>query len=150
MDTEITESAVPLEIGLRTAIADNKGCYPGQEVIEKIVALGSPAKRLVRIEGVGTPPLVGDRIQAIDPSTHQAGAEIGTITTSSTSGLSSSIASNSSPSLEKNTSPDNQDPNIKFAILALIRKTHAKEGMSVGFLNLPQMRGTVVKIAPHA
>ncbi|MEO5969169.1 MAG: hypothetical protein ABIQ95_04515 [Bdellovibrionia bacterium] len=128
MDSEITESAVPLEIGLRTAIADNKGCYPGQEVIEKIVALGSPAKRLVRIEGVGKPPQVGDRVQAIDATTHQAGAEIGTITTT----------------------PSHQDPNAKFAVLALLRKTHAKEGTHVGFLNHPQVRGTVVKIAPHA
>lgn len=126
MDSEITEAAVPLEIGLRTAIADNKGCYPGQEVIEKIVALGSPARRLVRIEGTGTPPQVGDRVQAIDPTTHVAGAEIGTITTSDLS------------------------PTAKFAVLALIRKTHAKEGIEVGFLNHPQIRGTVTKIAPHA
>ncbi len=126
MDSEITEAAVPLEIGLRTAIADNKGCYPGQEVIEKIVALGSPARRLVRIEGTGTPPQAGDRVQAIDATTHAAGAEIGTITTSDLS------------------------PATKFAVLALIRKTHAKEGTEVGFLNHPQIRGTVIKIAPHA
>jgi len=36
----------PLEVNLRSAIADQKGCYPGQEVIEKIISLGSPAKRL--------------------------------------------------------------------------------------------------------
>ncbi len=36
----------PLEINLQNAIHDQKGCYPGQEVIEKIIAIGSPSKRL--------------------------------------------------------------------------------------------------------
>jgi folate-binding protein YgfZ len=41
----------PLEINLRSAIHDNKGCYPGQEVIEKIISLGSPARRLCLLRG---------------------------------------------------------------------------------------------------
>jgi folate-binding protein YgfZ len=41
----------PLEVNLRSAIHDNKGCYPGQEVIEKIISLGSPAKKLCLLEG---------------------------------------------------------------------------------------------------
>lgn len=36
----------PLEVNLSSAIHDQKGCYPGQEVIEKILSLGSPARRL--------------------------------------------------------------------------------------------------------
>jgi folate-binding protein YgfZ len=39
----------PLEVNLNHAIADQKGCYPGQEVIEKILALGSPARRLCQL-----------------------------------------------------------------------------------------------------
>jgi folate-binding protein YgfZ len=56
-DREIVADANPLELGLRSGIADNKGCYPGQEVIEKILSLGSPAKRiaLVRAEGPLSP-----------------------------------------------------------------------------------------------
>lgn len=50
IDREITENSNPLELGLSDAIAPNKGCYPGQEVIEKIISLGAPAKRLGRIE----------------------------------------------------------------------------------------------------
>ena len=42
VDHELVFDANPLELGLRAAIADNKGCYPGQEVIEKIISLGSP------------------------------------------------------------------------------------------------------------
>jgi folate-binding protein YgfZ len=40
----------PLEINLQIAIHDQKGCYPGQEVIEKIIAIGSPAKRLCLVK----------------------------------------------------------------------------------------------------
>ena len=36
----------PLEVNLQMAIHDQKGCYPGQEVIEKIIAIGSPSKKL--------------------------------------------------------------------------------------------------------
>ncbi|MCM0607119.1 MAG: hypothetical protein KA715_13600 [Xanthomonadaceae bacterium] len=43
---EIQPDSNPLDLALVSAIADQKGCYPGQEVIEKIIALGSPAKRL--------------------------------------------------------------------------------------------------------
>lgn len=43
---EIQPESNPLDLGLTGAIADQKGCYPGQEVIEKIIAIGSPAKRL--------------------------------------------------------------------------------------------------------
>jgi len=47
-------SVNPLEVNLGHAIADQKGCYPGQEVIEKIIALGSPARRLCRVRA-GSP-----------------------------------------------------------------------------------------------
>jgi len=46
----------PLEINLDSAIHDQKGCYPGQEVIEKIVAIGSPAKRLCVVKYLGESP----------------------------------------------------------------------------------------------
>lgn len=63
----------PLDIGMHYAIADQKGCYPGQEIIEKIVAIGDAPKRLkiVQIsaptdfENQQTLPLaisVGDRV----------------------------------------------------------------------------------------
>jgi len=50
IDQEITTASNPLDLGLRDGISDQKGCYPGQEVIEKIISLGSPSKRLVQIE----------------------------------------------------------------------------------------------------
>jgi folate-binding protein YgfZ len=47
----------PLEINLETAIHDQKGCYPGQEVIEKIIAIGSPAKKLCLVKCLNQSPL---------------------------------------------------------------------------------------------
>jgi folate-binding protein YgfZ len=73
-DSEITENTNPLEVGLPDAISSNKGCYPGQEVIEKIISLGAPAKRLVQIEGTGSFPAVGSALTSDQ-------AEAGTITT---------------------------------------------------------------------
>lgn len=57
VDHEISEDLTPLDIGMAFAIADQKGCYPGQEVIEKIISLGSPAKKLAslsRMDSTGT------------------------------------------------------------------------------------------------
>lgn len=40
----------PLEINLSNAIHDQKGCYPGQEVIEKIISMGSSPKKLCLVQ----------------------------------------------------------------------------------------------------
>lgn len=74
VDHEITLESNPLEIAMKSAIADQKGCYPGQEVIEKIIALGSPARGLVQISGALPAPKLGDKTCASD------GAEIGKVT----------------------------------------------------------------------
>lgn len=73
IDAEILPDSNPLELGLREGISDNKGCYPGQEVIEKIISLGSPAKRLAKLTGTGNTPQVGDHV-------FFEGAEVGHIT----------------------------------------------------------------------
>ena len=101
-DMEITPDVNPLEIGLKDGIADNKGCYPGQEIIEKIVALGSPSRRLARIDGEGTPPALGEKIMNVA----EVPAEVGTV---------SSVAQSGG----------------KFSALSVIRKIYAKEGLDV-------------------
>ncbi len=53
---EITSETNPLEVGLRHALSDQKGCYPGQEVIERILTQGNPPRRLCKIEGPGVAP----------------------------------------------------------------------------------------------
>lgn len=48
VDTD--ERAIPNEIGvLGTAVHLNKGCYPGQETVGRVQALGRPPRRLVRL-----------------------------------------------------------------------------------------------------
>jgi folate-binding Fe-S cluster repair protein YgfZ len=63
-------------VNLSHAIADQKGCYPGQEVIEKIIALGSPARRLCRIRSESPLP------EAPAALTDETGTEAGTLTSS--------------------------------------------------------------------
>lgn len=108
-DSEIVPEANPLEIGLRAAIADNKGCYPGQEVIEKIVALGSPARRLVLLRGApaaATPaPAPGSPVQDSGSA-----AELGRMT---------SVA------------PLSESGGAGWVALAVLRKTHARPGQAV-------------------
>ncbi len=98
---EILETTVPLEAGLTDAIASNKGCYPGQEVIEKIISLGSPAKRLALIEGVGTACAGETLFNLAEPP-----VEVGQLTSVATAGGG-------------------------LQGLAYLRKIHAKEGMEL-------------------
>ena len=66
----------PLEVNLRSAIADQKGCYPGQEVIEKIVSIGSPARKLCLLET----KLYTESFVIPTPLTTSDGLEVGTLT----------------------------------------------------------------------
>lgn len=50
---DFDESSTPLDAGLFNAVDQDKGCYPGQETIAKIVNLGHPAKALVVVEFPG-------------------------------------------------------------------------------------------------
>lgn len=79
---ELILEANPLEIGMRSGIADNKGCYPGQEVIEKIISLGSPAKRLALLSGATSEknPKEGDKVFTSD------GFEVGKLSSTTTVG----------------------------------------------------------------
>lgn len=129
VDRELTDSTIPLEAGLVDAIAPNKGCYPGQEVIEKIISLGSPSKRLCLIEGSnadGIAQVAGTKLL----STAVPPAEIGELT---------SILKEGS----------------RFYALGFVRKIHAKENFPIQF-NLTQhsnsqiFTGTITRIAPYA
>ncbi len=65
----------PLEVNLKSAIHDQKGCYPGQEVIEKIISLGSPARRLCLLQ-------TGIELSLLLPQTlrNAEGQDAGTLT----------------------------------------------------------------------
>ncbi len=117
---EINENVIPLEAGLTDAIADQKGCYPGQEVIERIVALGAPARRLSLLEGEGPAPARGNKIfNLAEPP-----IEIGVVTSAaSTQGG-------------------------RFVSLAFVRKLQAKEGTDVRFDS--GASGKITQVAPYS
>jgi folate-binding protein YgfZ len=120
IDHELTDATVPLEAGLVDAISPNKGCYPGQEVIERIVSMGSPPRRLALIEGTGTAPAPSSKIL----NTAEPAAEVGQVT--SVHAL-----------------------NGKFRALGFVRKIHAKEGFMVRFEGTSGT-GSLTRIAPYA
>jgi folate-binding protein YgfZ len=119
-DREITVETQPLEAGMRHFVADRKGCYPGQEVIEKVISLGSPARRLVLLQlglQLRSPAAVDTSLRIGEPP-----VEAGKITS---------------------TSLDSGPP----LALALVRKTYAKEGLVLKFGN--DGAATVLRIAPY-
>lgn len=117
---EIDENTMPLEAGLYEAVAQQKGCYPGQEVIERVLSQGAPAKRLARIEGnlqgsAGAPEKGQEILNLAEPP-----AEIGRVTSVIIEG-------------------------DRFFALGYLRKIHAKEGLAV---RLPSgSTGTVTRIS---
>lgn len=120
IDTELSENTIPLEVGLRDAVSDNKGCYPGQEVIERIISLGSPARRLSRLDGSGEAPAPGEAVKSSDGA-----QEVGQVTSvTKTEG--------------------------GFRALAFIKKIHAKENLEVSFAAHPTSRARIAVIAPYA
>ena len=58
---EFSDRYTPLDIGALDGLTDGKGCYPGQEVIERTIAIGRPAVQLVPIASE-TPLTPGDNL----------------------------------------------------------------------------------------
>ena len=59
--------AIPLELGLWEAMSFRKGCYLGQEIIERLFSRSTPARRLMRLASPvaltpGTPVLAGGEV----------------------------------------------------------------------------------------
>lgn len=48
------EKTIPLEAGLTEGIDFNKGCYLGQEIIERLHSRGTPARRLAQVSWQGS------------------------------------------------------------------------------------------------
>lgn len=73
---DLNDKSIPLEADLMSAIHTNKGCYPGQETIAKILNLGHPARKLVGVVVESDdPPGAGVTLMA-------DGKEAGTLTSS--------------------------------------------------------------------
>jgi aminomethyltransferase len=73
---DIRDVSLPQETQQMHAVSFTKGCYLGQEIVERIRAQGHVNKRLVRIEiSASQPPAAGSKLSA-------SGAEAGEITSS--------------------------------------------------------------------
>ena len=98
----------PLEVNLSHAIHENKGCYPGQEVIEKIISLGSPARKLCLLENTSSPESASAASANLNLPLSifdiTSGAEVGQLTSLS--------------------------PDSKFA-LGILKRTHLKVGIQI-------------------
>jgi folate-binding protein YgfZ len=55
---DLDESVLPAEAGLERGIATTKGCYTGQEVVERLRSRGKVSHLLVGLETAGDEPLV--------------------------------------------------------------------------------------------
>ena len=67
---ELDFDVIPLELGLLDGIAQGKGCYPGQEVIERILTQGAPPRRLALLrDDAGRARLAMVRKNEIQPGT---------------------------------------------------------------------------------
>jgi aminomethyltransferase len=76
---DMRETSLPQETGQMQAVSFTKGCYVGQEIVERIRAQGHVNRKLVRLEiESAEPPAPGARITA-------DGADVGEITSSTAS-----------------------------------------------------------------
>jgi len=55
---EIVDDFNPFEVNLAHEVHLDKGCYTGQEVLQRLVTYESVRRRLARVRGVGTSPAV--------------------------------------------------------------------------------------------
>lgn len=63
MGHEITDATIPAEAGVvAEAVSFTKGCYPGQELVERMDSRGSQAPRFVRLLRSADPLAVGDEV----------------------------------------------------------------------------------------
>jgi folate-binding protein YgfZ len=72
-----TGATIPIEAGLWNGVSLSKGCYLGQEVLERLFSRGAAAKRLVRFA------VDGDEV-APGTTLRMEGGEVGTVTSSVT------------------------------------------------------------------
>ena len=64
MNVDVTDSSIPAETGIiDVAVSFTKGCYPGQELVERMDSRGSIAPRQLRYVVVSDSSVVGQEIE---------------------------------------------------------------------------------------
>jgi folate-binding protein YgfZ len=63
MNVDVTELSIPAETGINdVAVSFTKGCYPGQELVERMDSRGSIAPRQLRYVVVGDGTVAGQEV----------------------------------------------------------------------------------------
>ncbi len=75
---DLADGVIPLEAGLDEAVSIAKGCYPGQEVVARILNLGQVSRRLVGLVAEGEHALAAGA--ALTGTGERAGQDAGRIT----------------------------------------------------------------------
>lgn len=70
---EIIEEFNPFEVGLALAVHLDKGCFTGQEALQRLITYSSVRRQLVGVQGTGIPPETPVQIRA-------AGSDAGQLT----------------------------------------------------------------------
>ncbi len=86
--SELDEGVLPAEARLERAISTTKGCYTGQEVVERMRARGRVGHLLVGLRAAGAPPEPGMRLTAAAGGS----ASVGEVTSVCRSDLAGPIA----------------------------------------------------------
>jgi folate-binding protein YgfZ len=77
---DIRDTSLPQETQQMHAVSFNKGCYLGQEIVERIRAQGRVNKKLVRIEMEGSEPLApGTKVQDGEVTSSVFSPELGKV-----------------------------------------------------------------------
>jgi folate-binding protein YgfZ len=64
MNVDVSEASIPAETGIiDVAVSFTKGCYPGQELVERMDSRGSIAPRQLRYVQVGEGAVVGQEVE---------------------------------------------------------------------------------------
>jgi folate-binding protein YgfZ len=86
LGAELDDSVLPAEAGLDRAVSTRKGCYTGQEVVERLRSRGQVSHRLVGLATAGEKPFeVGAAVTA-------AGKRVGEVTSACLSPVAGAIA----------------------------------------------------------
>lgn len=86
LGADLDETVLPAEAGLDRAVATDKGCYTGQEVVERLRSRGQVSHRLVGLVADGAEPF------AVGVDVHHEDKRVGEVTSSCRSEAAGAIA----------------------------------------------------------
>jgi len=117
---ELDESVLPAEARLERAVSKTKGCYTGQEVVERLRSQGQASHLLVGLASEGDAPL------ATGASVSRDGKRVGEVTSACVSATAGAIA------------------------LAFVRRAHAQPGTAVDVAGRRATVTALPFVAPNA